>query len=310
MWSSCTPFTAFPGHAGRCWSLARWRSLARTRTQRQSIARCVPRPRRPVLVARSLALTRSHTYDNASRPLARSPATQAGAGRSLAGAHSLAHVHNTSRSLARSPATQAGWPLARWRSLARTRHDTSRRSLRSPATQAGAGRSLAGAHSLAHDTAPVDRSRVPRPRRPVLVARSLALTRSHMCTTPRSSQNTGGTSGRPPPIIAEARRLDQLSRSPSWVTIQNSSWTDGVRPPDRRSARACRAVVGSSSWVGMSRRASASVAAARPVATALGDARRHHAGAQHRHADRSAESRRSSMSRVSETAMTPALATL
>ena len=59
------------------------------RTGRRHDDNGVPRPRRPSLAARSLALARSH---RSTRLM-------------------------TTR---RSPATQAVWPLARWRSLART----------------------------------------------------------------------------------------------------------------------------------------------------------------------------------------------
>ena len=73
--------------AGR--SLAGARSLASSRGCTDD-THCVPRPRRPRLAARSLALARSHRRRGCTddRPL-RSPATQAVAGRSLAGARSL-----------------------------------------------------------------------------------------------------------------------------------------------------------------------------------------------------------------------------
>src|SRR6476619_2513508 len=197
---------AFPGHTAyclrSCWPLVRWRSLARKGSRRHT-----GRSRRCPSAARS---------------------ADAVAGRSFAGAHSLAKgegapvtVHGVPRphrilpaqllaarslALTRSQREQAAygpfqalpfrralcrrscWPLFRWRSLARKGRGRSRdRSWRSPATPhtacAVAGRSFAGAHSLAKGAGgirAVPGAALPPRALPtqLLAALSLALTRS------------------------------------------------------------------------------------------------------------------------------------
>ena len=116
-------FIAFPGHAGRCWPLPRWRSVARIGGARRPVVHCVPRPRRPLLAAPSLALGRSHWLEPDDPRCSCVPRPR----RPLLAAPSLA--------LGRSHWLKVG--------------AEPRCSLRSPATQAVAGRSLAGARSLA-----------------------------------------------------------------------------------------------------------------------------------------------------------------
>ena len=82
---------AFPGHAGRAGrSLAGARSLASRRRGCPSDRHCVPRPRRPSLAARSLALARSHRRRVSQLTVIAFPGHAGRAGRSLAGARSLA----------------------------------------------------------------------------------------------------------------------------------------------------------------------------------------------------------------------------